>query len=295
MSKLSWLEIFLWYPCNQKCNFCFQKDLRFKEKKFLDYEKVISIIDEWFLNWKKDIIFSGWEATMDKNLKKYISYCREKWFNSIRVHTNWLYFSNNEKLLEFYNLWMNWIIISIHWYGEIHDKIVKLPWAFEKIKKTFLNIFNLKKKDKNFVFDTNTVLTRLNYNSIHILSKFLSYFPITRSQIVQLYSLYLFDLNEKKNLYVSYNEFSSYISKILENNKKITFENIPLCKVDKKNWEFILKRQKYNNEAYWNMWEGFEESDCMFLDSCKNCYQKDFCSWIPKDYLKVFPEEKFIL
>ena len=116
-----------------------------------------------------------------------------------------------------------------------------------------LNIFNLKKADKNFVLDTNTVLTRLNYNSIHILTKFLSYFPVTRSQIVQLYSLYLFDINEKKDLYVSYDEFSKYIPRIVETNKNITFENFPLCKVDRRYWNFILKRQKYNNDAYGNM------------------------------------------
>jgi hypothetical protein len=43
------------------------------------------------------------------------------------------------------------------------------------------------------------------------------------------------------------------------------------------------------------MWEWFEESDCTYLDNCKKCLYKNECSGIPKDYLKVFPEEKFII
>lgn len=294
MSWLNWIEIFLWYPCNQKCSFCFQKDLRYKESKFLDYEKVISIIDEWVLKWKNSIIFSWWESTIDKNILNYISYCKNKWFKDIRIHTNWLLFSDNSKLLEYYNNWITWIIISIHWYWKIHDYLVWLDWAFNKLKLSFSNISDLIKKDRSFVLDTNTVLTKYNYNSIHILFKFLSYFPITRSQIVQLYSLYLFSLDEKKWLYVSYDKFKPFISKVIENNRNVTFENFPLCKVDNDFWDYIIKRQKYDNDAYWNMWEWFEESDCTYLNSCEKCSFKSDCVWIPKDYLKVFDTEKFI-
>lgn len=295
MSWLAWLEIFLWYPCNQKCTFCFQKDLRFDENKFLDYSEVIWIIDKWFSKGKRTIIFSWWEATMDKNLLTYIKYCNEKGFIDIRVHTNGLHFSKYENLLEYYNSGMNGVILSIHWYWKVHDLLVWVNWAFDKIKLTLLNLTKLKKEDRGFVFDTNTVLTKLNFNSLHLLFKFFSYFPITRSQIVQLYSLYLFDIKEKKSLYVSYDDFYKFIPEIISNNKNVTFENFPFCKFNQKYWDFIIKRQKYDNDAYWNMGEWFEESDCTFLDNCSSCSYKDDCVWIPKDYLKVYPWEKFII
>lgn len=288
MSWLNWIEIFLWYPCNQKCSFCFQKDLRYKEPKFLDYDKVISIIDSWISEWKNSIIFSWWESTMDKNILKYVSYSKLLWFKDIRIHTNWLLFSDNNKLLEYYNNWVTWIIISVHWYSKIHDYLVWLDWAFEKLKLSFSNISQLIKTDRGFVLDTNTVLTRYNYNNIHILFKFLSYFPITRSQVVQLYSLYLFTDEEKKKLYIPYDKFKPFIEKIILNNKNVTFENFPLCKVDSKYWDYIIKRQKYDNNAYWNMWEWFEESDCKYLETCHSCNHKNDCTWIPKDYLNIF-------
>ncbi|MBT3726525.1 hypothetical protein HOG21_02225 [bacterium] len=51
----------------------------------------------------------------------------------------------------------------------------------------------------------------MNYKNLDKLFKFLSYFPITRSQIVQLYSLNLFTDLEKQHLYVSYDEFNNEI------------------------------------------------------------------------------------
>jgi hypothetical protein len=118
------------------------------------------------------------------------------------------------------------------------------------LKKTFLNLREIKKYNSEFVIDTNTVLTKYNYKTLYTLFKFLSYFPITRSQIVQLYSLYLFDFSEKKKLYVPYNLFLNEIKKIVKINNNITLENFPLCKVDEKYWNYIIKRQKYDNEAY---------------------------------------------
>jgi MoaA/NifB/PqqE/SkfB family radical SAM enzyme len=295
MENLKWVEIFLWYTCNLKCKFCFQKDLRYKKSNFLEKEKVISIIDKSFSEWKKSIIFSWWEVTLDKNILEYISYSKNKWFKDIRVHTNWILFSDINILRKYVEKGMNAIIISIHWYGKVHDYLVSSNWAFNKVKKTFLNLLELKKEKFNITIDTNTVLNKFNYKNLDVLFKFLSYFPITRSQIVQLYSLYLFTFEEKKKLYISYNDFAPYIWSILKNNINITLENFPLCKVDKKYWDYILNRQKYNNDAYWNMWEWFEESDCIYLKGCNNCKYKNLCTWIPKDYLKIFINEKFIL
>jgi MoaA/NifB/PqqE/SkfB family radical SAM enzyme len=74
-----------------------------------------------------------------------------------------------------------------------------------------LNLLEIKKENSKITIDTNTVLNKFNYKNLDILFKFLSYFPITRSQIVQLYSLYLFTFEEKKKLYISYDDFAPYI------------------------------------------------------------------------------------
>ncbi len=288
MRWLWWIEIFLWYNCNQKCIFCFQKDLRKEKTKFLDYNYVIKLIDNWMKKWKKSIIFSGWESTLDKNVLEYIKYSKNNGYSDIRVHTNWLNFSKKEVLKKFILNWMTWVVISVHWYWEIHDNLVGVKWAFKKIIKTFTNLYEIKKQNGNFVIDTNTVLTRHNYKNIKKILKFLSYFPITRAQLVQIYSLYLFSDNEKKDLYISYEKFENELKKIVEiKNFNFTLENFPLCKINKKYWDLVIKRQKYNNDAYWNMWEWLDETDCVYIEKCGKCLYIDKCTWIPKDYLSV--------
>lgn len=199
MWGLKGIEVFLWYGCNAKCRFCFQKDLRLKETKFIKYDDVIKFIDIWISQWKNSIIFSWWEPSLDKNLINYIDYCKKNNFTDIRVHSNWINFSDKSILEKYVEAWVNWVVISVHWYWKIHDYLVWYKWAFERLKSTFVNLAKLKYDNPEFVIDTNTVLNRYNYNSLDILFRFLGKFPITRSQIVQLYSLYLFSLEEKKN------------------------------------------------------------------------------------------------
>lgn len=288
---MNWLEIFLGYACNLKCNFCFQKDLRFKKRGFLPYEEVASLIKSWAKDGKKSLIFSWWEATLDPNLKKYISLWKSLWYEDIRVHTNAQNLSNKELFNEYIELWVNAFIFSIHGFWPLHDKLVSKPWAFNEVKKALLNFYELKKNFPYLVLDTNTVVTLDNYKHLFKLFKFLSYFPISRAQIVQIYSLYLFSKEEKKELYVKYWDFTEHLYKILDLKKiNITLENFPICEIDEKYHHHITKRQRYDNDAYWTLWEGLEESSTTYVDKCEKCQYKNLCTWYPKDYLPIYWE-----
>ena len=291
-----WIEIFLLYACSLKCSFCFQKDLRYEFKKNLEFEEVEDMIKKGFLDGKRFIVFSGWESTLDRNLKKYIALCKETGYEDIRIHTNGLSFSNMDLLKEYVHLWTTGVVISIHGYWAIHDKLVKLDGAFEKVKKTLVNLYEIKKENTNFTIDTNSVLTRYNKGNLKSLFKFLSYFPITRAQIVQLYSLYLFTKEEKQKLYVPYDDFRDELDDIVDTpNINVTLENFPFCKVNERSRKHIEERQRYNNDAFWYLWEWLEESSCTYLKNCLNCKLKEKCTWVPKYYNEVFPNEEFIL
>jgi len=286
---IKWIEIFLWYRCNLNCVFCFQKNLRKTEKNNIDYLKVKKIIDDWSENWKKSIIFSWWEPLLDKNIFDYISFAKQKGYTDIRIHSNWLILSKKEIFEQYILSWVNAFIVSIHWYWEVHDISVRSKWAFDKIKITLINFLELKKKYNYLVLDTNTVLTKYNYNTLDKLFKFLSFFPITRSQLVQLYSLWLYENKEKKSLYVKYEDFNWYLDNIIKIYwKNITLENFPFCQVNEFVYNNIIKRQIYNNDAFWYLWENLEESSTMYIEKCKKCEYKSFCAWIPKDYLQIF-------
>lgn len=289
-----WVEIFLWYSCHLKCSFCFQKNLREQQPLFLNKEVVEDIIIKWAEKGGDFLVFSWWEATLDKNLLSYIELGKKNFYSDIRVHTNWLMFSSKNILDQYIQAGMTGVVISIHWYGMVHDKLVGLTGAFDKVRKTLLNLYEIKKENPKFVIDTNTALAPLNKNNLFTLFKFLSYFPITRCQIVQLYSLYLFSYKEKQSLYVTYKDFESELWKILNlSSIHVTLENFPFCKVEEKYWPHIEKRQKYNNNAYGNMWEWLEESSTELLEGCQKCIKKDICTWVPRDYIEIYSEETF--
>jgi len=187
IKNLEWLEIFLWYKCSIKCNFCYQKDLRTIYKDNLEKEEVLKLLDNWYKEWKRFIIFSWWEPTIDNNLPLYIDYSKKLWFEHIRVHTNWYWFKDFKYLLDLYNKWLTGVTISVHWYGDTYDKITWVKGSFETIKKAIKNFELLKRKDINFIFDTNTVVSRDNYKNIAKLIIFLCNFSLTRWQIVLAY------------------------------------------------------------------------------------------------------------
>lgn len=287
------IEIFLWYACNKKCLFCFQKDLRYEVPKFLPSHEIMEIIDSASKRGIRSVIFSGWEPFLDKNILTYITHAKSIGYEDIRVHTNGTTLVEREDILTFIRAWLSWLVISIHGFWAIHDFLVQRKGSFEMIKRMMVHLWKITLQYPEFTIDTNTVLTRYNYNHLLPLFTFFRYFPIVRSQIVQLYSLHLFSHTEKKDLFVSYDAFRKEIPKILAINTNITLENVPLCKVDEASRYSITDRYRYDSEWYGAIHEDIEESNCIYLEECKKCSLKNKCPWVPWDYLEIFPEDTF--
>lgn len=290
-----WLEIFLWFRCNIKCEFCYQKDLRKEFIKNISKEEVFKMIENWIKNWKRFIIFSGWEPTIDINLPSYIKFAKEQGYEHIRVHTNWWWFRNYEYLEDLYKNWLTWVTLSIHWYEGVHDFVTQVRWSFDIIKKSLINFEKIKKKYSNFILDTNTVVCRNNYKNISKLIKFLSYFSVTRWQIVLTYSLELFSKREKKYIIPSYTEIIPFLKKSIDisflENKKFVLENIPFCVIEKKYWYSIIDNIKINKDSItineWNAWN----TNLRWVyksEKCHNCKMKEKCRWIPIDYYEIY-------
>lgn len=295
IKDLEWLEIFLWYKCSVKCVFCYQKDLRFKYNKNLSKKEVIKLLEKWFNDWKKFVIFSWWEPTLDDNLWYYIDYSKKLWFEHIRVHSNWYWFKNLEYLKEMYSKWMTGVTISIHWYEEVYDKISQVKWSFDWIKNALRNFEILKKIDNNFIFDTNTVVSKDNYRDIPRLVKFLCNFSVTRGQIVLAYSLDMFSKDEKLSIIPEYKDIIDSLKKSLKIaylfNKKFVLENIPFCVIDKEYWSQILKNIKINKDSItiheWNLWNT-NLTWMMTSNKCKKCSMNNLCRGLPKDYYEIY-------
>lgn len=296
-----WLEIFLGYSCNIKCNFCYQKDLRKKFSKNIEKSEVVKLLEEWIKNWKKFVIFSGWEPTLDKNLGKYVEFAKKLWYENIRIHTNWWWFRNFEYLENLYEKGLNWVTLSIHWYGKIQDVIGWVKWNFDVLLKSLINFEKLKRKDKNFVIDTNTVICRQNYLFLLQLFRFLQKFSITRRMLVFPYTLD-YEKEKLKKILPNNHDFIVEIEKIAEfmiknNVKDFVIESLPYCLIDKKYWNFIEKNYKTDKDTYFVDWKKDRKLQYFFwkvkFEECKKCLKYDFCFWFSDDFIKFYWKPNF--
>lgn len=297
IKNLEWLEIFLWYACNVKCSFCYQKDLRLEYKNNIEKEKVLNLIDDWFNQWKRFIIFSWWEATLDKNLSYYIWYAKNKGFEHIRVHTNGFWFKKYDYLQNLFDQWLTGVIISVHWFGKIHDSISRAPGSFQNILKALINFEKLKAIEPSFVFDTNTVICKQNYKYLEKLIVLLSKFTITRGQLVMPYTLDLFTHQEKLNLIPEFKNCIPYIIKLLDiwvnNNKRFVIENIPFCKIANHYWMHIIDNIKTIKDAVTlsdTYKSNLDDSWMKKWNDCQKCIMNNVCKWVPQDYFKIYPD-----
>ncbi len=299
IKNLDGLELFLGYKCNVKCDFCFQKYAR---KEYIDSfskNEVIFLIKKWYLDWKRFIIFSGWEPTLDRNLAFYIEFSKKIWYKYIRVHTNWFMFKDKEYLENLYRKWLSGVTISIHWYDNIHDNVVWVKWSFWIIRKALDNFENLIKKDNSFVVDINTVIYKWNYDKLLKMFLFLFKYTIVRYQINYSSSLDSFKKEEKDILLVRYNKIIWYLKNILllsiKYNKKIVLDSIPYCIIGEKFSYFLDNNIKNDRESISTNWDNEKSYNETYnnikTDKCIGCEKYNICRWIPLDYYEVFWDE----
>ena len=301
---LEWLEIFLWYKCNYKCNFCFENKFRGLEKWYSDKD-IYFLIHEWYKNWKKFILFSWWEPTLDINLVKYIRFSREIGYMKILIHTNWTKTSNFYYLKELFDNGLTWIILSFHWFWEISNLITKNKRSFFYLNKSLINASKIKTIDNSFTIDTNTVINKYNYKNLLILFKYFSKFPIIRRMITFPYSMFNFDSLELKKIFPNIKESVKEINKVLDYCLKYEIndtvvEALPYCLFEKRYWKFIEKNFRSSKKVCipednnLEVLKNYHDIDLQHytwwkikFKSCRKCVKYNICLWISEDYLKV--------
>jgi len=300
-------EIFLWYLCNYKCNFCFEFNNRLQ--KWYWKEKILELIKKSYKNWAKKVIFSWWEPTLDINLLFYISYSKKLWFREIWIHTNWTKLDNNDFLLNLYKNWLTGVIISIHWLYWICDLITWKKWSFEVINRALINLWKIKNIDNNFKIDTNTVICKQNKKILYKLFLYLLKFPITKrlfsfpnsTEFIKWWE----NIKERMNQFmIKYDEVKQELKLInLYKNKfkinDLMLEGIPFCMVEKELYWFLLWWKKQWEKMLFssNLYDWVNDKDFSYLkyEKCKKCNYNYICYWFSKDYIAFYWKPKNLL
>ena len=287
------LEISLLYKCNVKCEFCHLWNLKEEHEQRLSKEKVFSILSKWIKEWKKSVVFTWGEPTLENNLPLYIEYSKKLWFDFIRVHSNGFAFQDIEYVKDLHKKWLTWVTISVHWYKIIHDSITKTNWSFNVIFKSFINFEKIILIDKEFSVDTNTIICKKNYLYLKQLLLFLMKFSIKRRMFTYTFDTVLYhDFNKLKNVIVSYKDLIEPLDDLLKfcyktNIKDFVLDSVPFCLVNKKYWKFI--EENYFPKKFFYLLDYYKAHENTYNDwkikyiECKKCIKDDVCTWFSED------------
>jgi MoaA/NifB/PqqE/SkfB family radical SAM enzyme len=155
-------DILLNYDCSAKCLFCSQDFEWRKTPNDLPFEKAVENIFVAYKNGYRRMGFTGGEPTIRRDLPKLIAIARKVGYGYIRIQTNGVRLADEAYVRTLADAGLTFVKFSIHGdTPELHDKLVKIPGAFDKCLRA---IENLKKAKVGI--GVNIVLNKWNYERL---------------------------------------------------------------------------------------------------------------------------------
>lgn len=129
--------MWLGQTCNLRCYFCYFidriEDHKHPEHAFMSLEKAKQICKTLrFFYGNHAIDIQGGEPTIHKEILELIRYCREIGLIPTLI-TNGLILGKPGKLEEFRDAGVRDFLVSLHGIGELHNEVVRVKGAYEKI------------------------------------------------------------------------------------------------------------------------------------------------------------------
>ena len=212
--------LFLTLNCNQNCRYCH----RFLGIKELDFEKVEEIINRVDEDGIKNMTFTGGEPLLYPHIVELLKLAKEKGIKS-KIISNGSILATKPEMREIYN-YLDSITLSIDSADNIvNEKLGRGYNHFEHIKTVLDSL-----KDVNLKVNINTVVSRVNLDSLQELGNFLnSYKNINAWRIFKFIPLRETAKKNEKEFEISSEEFR--INKTLfasyPNIKKVEYREEP--------------------------------------------------------------------
>lgn len=161
-APLKTLEFFVNYACNAKCPFCFNPpDASAQLERGLPFSELAERMYVGHRDGYRAIKFIGGEVTIREDLPKILSLARRIGYQSIQITTNGIRLADPDYARLLVSSGANAFRFSIHGpTPEIHDQLVLVPGALEKIVKAVGVL-----KPMGVRLGINYVLNQVNYRS----------------------------------------------------------------------------------------------------------------------------------
>lgn len=295
-NALSCYEVMVHKLCNERCFFCSQDHESRVTAEKPDDRLIYKRILFWAKEWYGMLGFTWWEPLTHPHILKYIQFAKKAWFRYIRIQTNGTM------------LWIPWFAkkcidagttifkLSVHHYkSEVHDYLVWLPWALEKVRIWIREI-----KKLWWRMGINVVLTEQNYRDLPEI--LLHYLDMGVTSYVIIFPLYEFSMKEQSSVVgFKFTDTIEYVVKSLHIFDKLWLKrplvlNLPMCLLP---WYESAIIQTFNGTAVLNL-DGsktnIDDNKAIWktrLPICEDCDHNKICFWVDDEYINTWWKTEF--
>lgn len=291
--------------CNLNCVYCnewYRKKWDLIDRIFEWYDRINERIYNNLKKWIWDfngVTFTSGEPTLNPWLPDLIKFSKELWYKKIELITNGIRLSNKIFLQKLINSWLNSLVVSVNTFDVELSKIIawnNFDW-FATLK-WLINAIKLKLNTTvNIVITKHTLLTLKQ--TLFILKKiWIKNITLSYIRYEDFSELWFWNTKINYNK-VSYTEIVNYIKKynlqtFVQNFWNISFNDFPVCILFDifNSWDFIKFWREYNfidnNGNVVKKKKYFWKWNRDYLEKCNNCKYLNQCTWLEKDYIKIF-------
>jgi len=284
-----YVDIPVWYGCSNDCIICMLSGLK-RKLPVVGFELFQEVIQNIIRDGRyRNLILSGAEITTFDLLEEYLQYAGSfGWFEKIQLQTNGKKLSENDYLERLIHSGVNEFFISVHGLETVHDAITRTDGSF---KKTLQGIRNLEKFDVNVII--NTVLTRINFDSLTAVMSFLCNESVSE---LHIWNYCPMETRDSKDLLVDLNAFVRILpeitSRIKLSGKALVLKHFPLClPIDEPGFLDNRVPMLLMHALFWQKFGENRFGACIYKDACRAVN----CAGLSEAYMKKYGDERNLL
>jgi radical SAM protein with 4Fe4S-binding SPASM domain len=172
------LDVKVGYSCNNLCRHCVQGNKR-RESPDKDTPTVKKILSDSFAEGLKEVVFTGGEPTIRKDLPELVRFAKDLGFENIQIQTNGRMFASKSFTETMVDAGMTQLSPALNGHTEeIHDYLSRVPGSW---RQTVSGMINVSEYDVSIV--TNSVVSKPNYRFLANLAEVLVKLGVSQYQL----------------------------------------------------------------------------------------------------------------
>ena len=277
--------------CNQNCVYC-MRDKTIKELSFEEAKEKIDHLDKDL----DQIIITGGEPTLNKDLFKIISYAKTK-VPKVHLQTNGVNFSDFNLCKEVIKSGADSILVAFPSINkQICEETAQTSDVYDKKVQAIKNLSKFKELELGVVI----VITKNNYKELLDYIKFID--SISRDIYIQITYMmkYTNNLEKMKPYVVRFQELKPFLDQALSycksRNLQFRIDGIPLCYVSDyldyvsdirtRDYSFVEDFMDAKRKEY--VFENYEGKEHVKSNDCSKCVLNKMCWGVYGYYTRIY-------